>query len=159
MKLRVKQISHPTYADNEALPAFARRCCNSRSLSPPGPRSEPAAAGLLLWPRAAADRRTVGRTDTVPFRRPCTAYCTGGVDKRWVCWWFRSANRHELASYSSNWRQQPGGKSPSGTACIVGEHASVVLSVRCPLHNSQPPLAPTATDSPLFSTSARRRLP
>ena len=104
-------------------------------------------------------RQTDGRTDTVPFHRPCTAYCTGGVDKRWVCWWFRSANWHELASYSSNWRQQPGGKSPSGTACIVGEHASVVLSVRCPLHNSQSPLAPTATDSPLFSTSARRRLP
>jgi len=67
MKLRVKQISHPTYADNEALPAFARRCCNSRSLSPPGPRSEPAAAGLLLWARAAADRRTPYRfIDPVP---------------------------------------------------------------------------------------------
>jgi len=36
----------PTYADNVALPAFARRCCSNRSISPAGRAhsSKPAAA-------------------------------------------------------------------------------------------------------------------
>ena len=64
MKLRVKQISHPTYADNEALPAFASRCCNSRSLSPPGPQQRTCSSGLAVV-GPCCGRQTDGRT---PYR-------------------------------------------------------------------------------------------
>ena len=43
----------PTYADNVALPAFARRRAHS---------SKPAAAGLLLWAHAGTDRQTDGHS-------------------------------------------------------------------------------------------------
>jgi len=56
-------VQLPTYADNAALPAFARhavltsagRAAIDRILLPPGPQSKPAAAGLLLWARTGTD--------------------------------------------------------------------------------------------------------
>jgi len=65
-------VQLPTYADNVALPAFARRarrCCSNRSISPArrAHSSEPAAAGLLLWAHAGTDGRTpYSFTDPVP---------------------------------------------------------------------------------------------
>jgi len=77
-------VQLPTYADNVALPAFARRCCSNRSISfaRRSHTGKPAAAGLLLWAHAGTDRRTDAQTDeqtdTVPFYRPCSAFyhCT-----------------------------------------------------------------------------------
>ena len=56
--------NRPTFGDSVALPAFDRRCCCSRSISPAhlAHGSKPAAAGLLLWAHAGTDRRTEGRT-------------------------------------------------------------------------------------------------
>ena len=54
-----------TYADNVALPAFARRrCCSNRSISPArrAHSSKPEAAGLLPLAHAGTDRQTDGRT-------------------------------------------------------------------------------------------------
>jgi len=56
-----KLCSAATYADNVALPAFARRYSN-RSISP-------APAGLLLWAHAVWDRQTDRQTDGLtPYR-------------------------------------------------------------------------------------------
>jgi len=59
-------VQLPTYADNVALPAFARRTpllLQSIDVScPPAHSSKPAAADSLLWAHAGADRRTDGRT-------------------------------------------------------------------------------------------------
>ena len=55
-----------TYADNVALPAFARRrCCSNRSISfaRRAHSSKPEAAGLLPLAHAGTDRQTDGRTD------------------------------------------------------------------------------------------------
>jgi len=70
-------VQLPTYADNVALPAFARRCCCNRSISPArrAHSSKPAATGLLPWARHAGTRRqTDRRKDTVPFRRTCSSH-------------------------------------------------------------------------------------
>ena len=63
--------SATTYADNMALPAFARRtprCCASRSnrsIYPAGRAhsSKPTAAGFLPWAHAGTDRQIDRRTD------------------------------------------------------------------------------------------------
>jgi len=49
------------YADNVALPAFARRCCGNRSISPAcrAHSSKPAVEDLLPW----TDKRTDGEKD------------------------------------------------------------------------------------------------
>ena len=63
-----------TYADNVALPAFAcratvRRAAINRYLLPAGPQ---------LW--LMTDRRT----NTVPFRRPCSAYYAGSANNDYI---------------------------------------------------------------------------
>ena len=73
-------VQLPTYTDNVALPAFARRTPllqQSIDISRPAHSSKPAAAGLLLWTHA----ETHIMTDTVSFHRPCCAYYAGSVDK------------------------------------------------------------------------------
>ena len=50
-------VQLPTYADNVALPAFARRTPLSAECRPCSNRSLPAAADLLLWAHAGTDRR------------------------------------------------------------------------------------------------------
>ena len=54
-----------TYADNVALPAFARRGCSNRSASPArrAHSSKPAAAALPLWTHAGTNTRTGRGTD------------------------------------------------------------------------------------------------
>jgi len=66
-----------TYADNVALPAFDRRTPllqQSIDISCP--------MGSLLWAHAGTDRRgqTDRPTDSVPFRRPWSAYYVGRTD-------------------------------------------------------------------------------
>jgi len=63
-------IQPPTCADNVTLPAFARRCCWAPAVHW-AHSSKPATAGLLLSAHAGTD----GRTDTLPFHIPCSAYC------------------------------------------------------------------------------------
>ena len=75
-------VQVPTYADNMALPAFARRTllvsaghtAIDQYFLPAGPTAaiKPETAGLLLW--ANAGRHRDWRTDTVPLHRPCSAY-------------------------------------------------------------------------------------
>jgi len=62
----------PTYADNVALPAFARRCCSNRSISAENLQQRVCCCGPM---RGQTDRRT----DTVPFHRPCSAYYAGNA--------------------------------------------------------------------------------
>jgi len=73
----------PTHAHNVVglLPAFARRCCSNRSISPArrAHSSKPAAAGLLLWANDGTDTRTGRQRDTVPFHRPCAPHTTRAV--------------------------------------------------------------------------------
>ena len=71
-------VQLPTHADNMALPAFTRRCCDRYLLLTHS--SKPAVAGLLLWVHAGTDRRTVRWTDTVPFHGSCTAYYAGSAN-------------------------------------------------------------------------------
>jgi len=55
-------VQPPTYADNVPLPAFARRCCSNRSISPArrAHSNKPAATGLLLRANVGIDRQTDG---------------------------------------------------------------------------------------------------
>jgi len=74
--------SATTYADNVALPAFARRCCSNRSISPARrAHSSKPATHFRLWADAGARYPWGRQTDTVPFHIPCFAYCAGIVSK------------------------------------------------------------------------------
>jgi len=102
------QLRLPTYHDILALPAFARRCCSNRWISPAGRAhsSKPVAAGLLLWAHAG----TNGRTDTVPFHRPRFAYYAGSantLEELWIdrlqaaiIWCYRWPQTTELALFA-----------------------------------------------------------
>jgi len=110
----------------------ARRCCCNRSISPASRAhsSKPAAAaaGSLLWTSGGTDRRT----DTVPFRRPCSAYCAGNA---------RSANNHfiinckftgerfyyENKSRFDSWRHEFG----STSLPYFGERCRLKLKSQC----------------------------
>ena len=102
------QLRLPTYHDILALPAFARRCCSNRWISPAGRAhsSKPVAAGLLLWAHAG----TNGRMDTVPFHRPRFAYYAGSantLEELWIdrlqaaiIWCYRWPQTTELALFA-----------------------------------------------------------
>jgi len=72
-----------TYADNVALPAFARRYCMLLSIDifcPPGPQQQPCRNGFAAV-EPCWNRQTDRRTDTVPFHRPHSAYHAGIATK------------------------------------------------------------------------------
>jgi len=75
-------VQIPTYADNVALPAFARRCCWALILQQsidifctPGPQQETSSSGF-----AAVGSCWNRQTDTVPLRRHCSAYYAGSAN-------------------------------------------------------------------------------
>jgi len=77
-------VELPAYADNVALPAFARRCCLAPAVQqsidiscPPGPQQQTCSSGFAAVGHAETYKRTDGRTyrrtNSVPFYRPCSA--------------------------------------------------------------------------------------
>jgi len=77
--MQIKQVGVQLYlrtlTTRQCPQSPAGRSCSNRLLYPAGRAhsSKPAAAGLLLCAHAGTDTRT----DTVPFRRPYSAYYVG----------------------------------------------------------------------------------
>ena len=81
--LNKSYVQHPTYADNVARPAFARRRCCSPAVQqstdiswPPGPKQQTCSSGGRI---GHTDRQTDGRTDARQFHKTCCAYFAGSV--------------------------------------------------------------------------------